>query len=365
MIGNHIIEARISYLSWLIERFISTTQMLNKVYPLLLLVIAASSSIMAQGSFHPETYNPGCCSEKTRLPFTNSRADKELFLIYEGNKTSEKSMFYHGKYDPYKTHFNKRNPLFNQLYIIPPATLPISKGIFLDQTEVSIIDYQEFLHYIELDSGKYRDKEYEPTLDNKYLTKYIGNPEFYYYPVTGVNHEHAQAYCEWRAQKLNVLLKEMLVGSPKKYRYRGRLPNLAEWQKAAGDPIEHIEDVHYTLGKNELKFLEDDIIPNRFAVPAVLDQKEIYSYNANFYVDPPMGLEIEIPAYIYSFEPNERGFYNMFGNVKELIEEGYAIGGSFKTPYDPATLFVDDHDVQAYKMDVGFRCICEVAKRKL
>ena len=138
---------------------------------------------------------------------------------------------------------------------------------------------------------------------------------------------------------------------------------MAEWKKAAGEASTAVKDVHYSFGKNELKYFEEEILPNRFATPAILETTNIYAYNANFHVGAPIGLEIEIPFYIYSFPPNERGFYNMYGNVKEILNDGHAVGGSFKTSFEPEKLFEDD-DIQQYRMDVGFRCVVEIARRR-
>ncbi len=333
---------------------------------IILLALLLSPFLVSAQGVHPEAFNAGCCSEKTMNSYTRDPAQKEvLFPILDGgvNKVSEKTLFYEGKFDAWKAPFNKHNPLFDQIYIFPPGTLPISKGVFLDQTEVANIHYQEFLFYIAKDSGKYVDKAYAPKLENKYYHKYYDEPEFYFYPVTGVSHENAQAYCEWRAKQLNIGLKEMLKGSPKKYRYAGRLPSEAEWKKAAGEATVAVQDVHYKLGKNELKFFEEELIPRRFATQAILEITDLYAFNANFYVDPPMGLDLEIPLYIYSFPPNERGFYNMYGNVKELLDNGHAVGGSFKTAYQPESIFEED-DTQLYRVDVGFRCIVEIARRR-
>jgi hypothetical protein len=323
-----------------------------------------SSVIFAQSNFHPESTNLGCCSEKTRNEYTYDPANaKEYFQIYEANKISEKSIFYEGKFDPWKAPANKKNALFNQVYIIPPGTLPIGKGVFLDQTEVANIHFLEFLFYVEKDSGRYMDAKYEPRLENKFKNKYLNNVEFYFYPVIGVNHEKAQTYCNWRAQMVNQKLEMWLEDNPKKYKYAGRLPSLSEWKKAAGIAKEHVKDVHYNIGKNQIKYFQEEIVPNRFSTPAVLETKEVYAFNANFYVDPPIGIEIEIPFYIYSYEPNIKGFYNLYGNVKEILFDGNAVGGSFKTPYEQDKLFEPD-DTQDYRTDVGFRCIIEIARRK-
>ena len=58
---------------------------------------------------------------------------RDMFMIYEAEKYSEQSLFYYGKFDPWKEKQNKRNPLYNQEYIVPPHMLPIEIGKFMDQ----------------------------------------------------------------------------------------------------------------------------------------------------------------------------------------------------------------------------------------
>ncbi|UXP32528.1 formylglycine-generating enzyme family protein [Reichenbachiella agarivorans] len=326
-----------------------------------LLLVLCSSLSLAQ-TIHPSSSDPGCCSEKTSLPYTyNPEDNKVLLQLYVTNNSSEKEVFYEGKYDPWKD--NKKNHLYEQVYMIPPGSLPISEGKFMDQTEVANIHYQEFLFYITKDSAKYLDKEYMPQLDNKFKSKYFLNPEFYFYPVVGVTHQNAQAYCEWRAKVLNVGLKDMLKNQVKKYKYAGRLPSEEEWKKIAGNVEEEVNSRLYNFGKKEWSFFEEDIVANRFAPSSILSRVDYEGYTQNFLVQDPMSLDIEIPFYIYSFSHNTLGFYNFYGNVKELVAEGYAIGGSFQTSFSADELF--DHDeVQAYRTDVGFRCLTEIARRR-
>lgn len=289
------------------------------------------------------------------------KKSNEMFLLHEANGISEKSVFYEGKYDPWKDAENKKNHLYNQFYLVPPGTLPVAKGLFVDQTEVANIHYREFLYHIVKDSGAYADQQYLPKIDNKFKTKYFKNPEFSFYPVVGVSYENAQKYCDWRAKKVNENLKELLANQVKKYRYNGRLPREAEWKKIAGSSS-YIQTKLHAFGKKELTFFEEDIIQNRFASSSLL-MKKYFGYNVNLKADAPEEMDIEIPLYIYSFERNDKGFYNLYGNVKELVEEGYSIGGSFKTGSDEEALFTPD-DIQVYRTDVGFRCLMEIARRK-
>ena len=330
---------------------------------LLLLLLFSGQTVVSYGQdfgLHQEASKHGCCSQRTNGPYTyDQKKAKKAFPVLEVNKVSEKSLFYEGKYDPRKAQPD--NFLYEQIYLIPPGTLPIAKGHFLDQTEVANIHYLEFLHYVERDSGKTKRIEYEPRLENKYRTKYYENPELYYFPVVGVSAENAEAYCRWRAEMYNSQIKHMMARMPKKYRYEGRLPNLTEWKNAAGSTMKEVKPMSYKINGEAKSFLEEDIVPSRLAPEEILDIKEVELYNtAN--LNSADQLNIEIPMYIYSFEPNSKGFYNMYGNVKEILHDGHAIGGSFKSKFTNEDLFEAD-DVQAYRTDVGFRCICEIARR--
>ncbi|MCV9385192.1 formylglycine-generating enzyme family protein [Reichenbachiella ulvae] len=332
-----------------------------KYYVLLTLFWLFNSHLLSAQK-HPTSEKPGCCGVNTNNLYTYNKEDEDNYLlIYASNRASEQDLFYEGKFDVWEA--NKDNPLIKQIYLIPTGALPIETGQFLDQTEVTNIDYQEFLFYIKKDSGLYKDKAYQPELENKFRINYFQNPEFYFYPVVGVRHKNAEAYCEWRAQQLNLLLVEKLQYEVRKYIYHGRLPNLEEWKKAAGHPAASISEKTYKLDKKAYEFLDYDIVSNRFAKPYIFEKRSYIGYNKN--LKGPSGDEfaLEVPAYVYSFEPDSRGFYNLYGNVKEIVQEGYAIGGSFQTPFSADALF-EKEEVHAYRTDVGFRCLTEVTRKK-
>lgn len=317
---------------------------------------------MAQ-DLHPVSFAPGCCSERTGIPIYtyNTEEAKELMQVYVADKFSEKFMFYYGKFDPWRDTETSRTALYNQRYIVPPGTLPIAKGKFLDQTELANIHFEEFLFFMVKDSGRYKDRTYLPRQENKYVLNYYKNSEFSFFPVLAVSFETAQSYCKWRADKLNVGLKEMLVGEPNKYKFVGRLPTKDEWLQAAGSTIDEIQFATHEVSKKGRLFLDENIVKSRFATAASVDKPSFLGYNVNLKYENG-GIPIEIPQYVYAFEPNDKGFYNLYGNVKELVAEGFAIGGSFLTPNTDEALFEED-PLQSYQTDVGFRCLVEVKKR--
>ncbi|MEO9802485.1 MAG: SUMF1/EgtB/PvdO family nonheme iron enzyme [Reichenbachiella sp.] len=326
---------------------------------------SASLSVCAQGKKHPTAGDPSPVSEITdREIYTYNKVyEIDRLLLQEVNDYSEQSVFYNGYFDAWKQKENKSNPLYFQLYIVPPHTIPLFKKVYIDATEVANIHYQEFLHFIERDSGQAIHDSYMPILDEKYMEDYYNNPEFYFFPVVGINPESAKRYCDWRAQNLNEGLQVFLANESKykKYKYVGRLPTEHEWRRAAGHSSKEIKDRTYELSKKGLEFLEQDIVKNQFADEKILESSTVYGYNVNLDHGTAFAIKKDIPYYIYGFEPRVTGSYNMYGNVKEIVQEGYAIGGSYKTSNSHADLFehVKEFD---YQTDIGFRCVTKIVR---
>lgn len=319
----------------------------------------------SQSKKHPEANAPGPVSEITdREIYTFNRVyEIDHLFLDEANDFSEQSIFYNGYFDAWKEKENKSNPLYFQTYIVPPHTIPLFKKIYIDATEVANIHYQEFLHFVERDSGQEIHDSYLPILDEKYMKDYFNNPEFYFFPVIGINPQSAETFCDWRAKNLNEGLKVFLENeSPyAKYKYEGRLPTEHEWRRAAGHSSKEIEDRTYEISKKGLEFLENDVVGFGFANPKILESETVYGYNVNLDHGTEFAIKKEIPFYVYGFEPRSTGTFNMFGNVKEIVNEGYAIGGSYKTKNTHAEIF--EHTTTFdYQTDIGFRCVTRVVR---
>ncbi|MEO9964726.1 MAG: SUMF1/EgtB/PvdO family nonheme iron enzyme [Reichenbachiella sp.] len=324
-----------------------------------------SLELNAQSKKHPTALDPSPVSEITdREIYTYNKVyEIDRLLLQNVNEHSEQSVFYEGFFDPWKQKENKNNPLYFQLYIVPPHTIPVFKKVYIDATEVANIHYHEFLHFVERDSGVAIHDSYLPVLDDKYMDDYYNNPEFYFFPVIGINPLSAQTYCDWRARNLNEGLQVFLENESKykKYRYVGRLPSEHEWKRAAGHSAKEIKDRTHELNKKGLEFLANDIINKGFADEKILDAEVVYGYNVNLDHGTAFAIKKEIPFYIYGFEPRVTGSYNMYGNVKEIVQEGYAIGGSYKTGNSHAELF--EHTTEFdYQTDIGFRCVTKIVR---
>jgi len=147
---------------------------------------------------------------------------------------------------------------------IPPNGIWLYDNIFIDATEVANIHWLEYLHYIRSDSTK----EYfeSANLDqsvweelgevgDNYKT-YNTYPKFRYYPVVGISHKQAMAYCKWRSVVVSKKFNERIVEGDSNFKkYKDyevqiiyRLPTENEWEMAAvgnldvkTDPFGHEE----------------------------------------------------------------------------------------------------------------------------
>ncbi|WP_276359928.1 SUMF1/EgtB/PvdO family nonheme iron enzyme [Daejeonella sp. H1SJ63] len=87
-------------------------------------------------------------------------------------------------------------------------------SFYMDETEVANVDWLEYLHWIKRNFPN--DAEYyynalpdtlvwrQPLSYNEpYVNNYLRHPAFQDYPVVGVTWEQANAYCEWRTDRVN------------------------------------------------------------------------------------------------------------------------------------------------------------------
>lgn len=231
----------------------------------------------------------------------------------------------------------------------PPGTLHLSGNLYMDEHELTNIDWQEYTYWI---------KENEPDqyssilLDTSawsslgtafapFIKQYHKIPAYNSYPVVGVTHEQATDYCKWRSKVVNEMLALNPNGQKKFGTILYRLPSQQEWEYAASGGLNRRD---FAYGYNGLTTSKD----NKKVYLDWSEGKRTAQQNSS------------ATASVYSFTPNGKGYYNMIGNVAEMVQEkGIAKGGSWRHSVHQSKISHKlSYDVPTPWL--GFRCICEI-----
>jgi gliding motility-associated lipoprotein GldJ len=231
-------------------------------------------------------------------------------------------------------------------------------SFYMDETEVTNVDYKEFLFNIADSISADSLQKLEPnesvwagsmSYNDVYSTYYFKYPGFNFYPVAGVSWTQASAYSQWRTIYVNDLERKKNFGGKRK---RGddeeeaeqlsqdqliergvvfpnyRLPNEAEWEFAAKAMVgtQYMDENQ----ENGRIYPWDGRGPrNPYNIKRKSRQGD---FLANFKrgrgdyagISGSVSNDGEIiPTNVYDFPPNDFGLYNMAGNMNEWVQDVY------------------------------------------
>ena len=263
-----------------------------------------------------------------------------------------------------------------------PRRVTVS-SYYMDETEVSNMDYREYLYWLGNVFGEsYREVfndalpdtlvwREELSFNEPYVETYFRHPAYNDYPVVGVNWLQANEYCKWRTDRVNEMLliekgiiepnfadqkdennfnteaylagqyeptvrknpKDLRTGEDRPVRFEDgillpsyRLPTEAEWEYAA------LALVGNQTSKKDERISDRRLYPwNGNTVRYQRRDRDQGMIMANFkrgrgdYMGMAGRLNdnASITAPVRAFMPNDYGLYNMAGNVSEWTMDLY------------------------------------------
>lgn len=238
-----------------------------------------------------------------------------------------------------------------------PGVIKVSDYLYYDKTEITNIDWMEYLHWQRKNNGGVKSDGYLESLPDTaswsigldsvhpYEVYYLRHPAYSNYPVVGVTWKQATHYCSWRTERVKEYLGANNLMDKAPFYFAYRLPT-----------------------EEEFLLMYDDAagMTNRIGKEGKRKYRGMYRFNMhkdmlNYQEESnPESNTADVTAPAKSYWPNQFGVYNIRGNVAEWLSTPYSYaGGSWRDPFDS--------DVRTLQFDGssspvnGFRCVCETA----
>ncbi|MCB9189385.1 MAG: SUMF1/EgtB/PvdO family nonheme iron enzyme [Flavobacteriales bacterium] len=231
--------------------------------------------------------------------------------------------------------------------------------VFMSITEVSNINYREFLHFQEEkgfdistllpDTTCWRQKG---SYNEPYVDYYFRHPAYNDYPIVGITKDQAEAFCSW----LSIVLTDSYRKNEKSDidSVVVRLPLKQEWIDAAKGGNDYYE---YPWKGHSLRW-EEGKFQGMFRLNCIRNRGDYMG------VAGSLNDNADVTAPVKSYWPNDYGLYNCVGNVAEMIaDEDVAMGGSWNSYGNDVKVTSEMRAIEP-AANIGFRYLVEVVRLK-
>lgn len=294
-----------------------------------------------------------------------------VFVLIIGCKTTSKKLFVNG--ENYK--------IYN-----PPGTKEIESNVYVDEAELSNIDYKEYLFWLMrtygLESEEYLEARPDSTvwkLASDELQKnereYFQEVKYISHPVVGINLSQGKKYTTWRTNRVAEMILIM----------KGYIKTVPNQNRETQFTIEKYMSGKYKWTIKQAKKMVFPIytIPTitdweKYILIDVTDQvrndkefkgnKKLVNKGLDFYNLKKLNRsnKIEVgPKNRIGYAKTSKGLTHVLGNVSEMINsENISMGGNWTTELEGIKMYKGEIFDQA-NYYTGLRNICRWEERVL
>ncbi len=258
-------------------------------------------------------------------------------------------------------------------YMQPPNGIRINDSLFIDETEVTNLDWQEYFYWTKRIYGDsiaikncssieelwYTNRPH--TYGEPYVKYYFKHPAFNTYPVVAINYKQVINYCKWREDRIYEmsLTKNKIIPFPATrdsnhvFTIDGFLNGTYKCEIKNKNKLLEIPIYKYRLPTlEEFKTIEQDAYACYLKSINLNTKMKRYRYSKSIIDSSNI---TDLTSDVHSNYPNKLGIFNLIGNVSEMTNiDGIAYGGNwtmkdipkgYTTTYTEPTIWL------------GFRCI--------